>query len=771
MDSAGGSFGLLLRRYRAAANLTQEDLAGRSRVSPQAIGMLERGARRAPRPSTIALLADALELDPAERQALVAAAGGRAEVAAGAGQDPTTAVPGQLPRGIGDFTGRATEVELVRGLLESESASQVVVITGLAGVGKTTLALRAAHRHRDRFPDGQLFVDLRGAEAAPLSPGEVLAGFLYALGVDGGSIPARPDARLALYRARLLDRRVLVVLDNAADEGQVRDLLPSGQRCAALVTSRGPLSGLEAARVVPLAVLTPLEAVDLLARVAGSDRVLNDEAAARDIVGLCGCLPLAVRIAGARLAARRGWSLRMLATRLRDERRRLDELRAGDLEVRASLALSYRALDAVTRRGFRLLGLLDVPDFPGWLVGALLDLGPGETDAFLDRLADAGLLDDAWEDGAGQLRYRLHGLVRLFARELLREDDLPSGERALGRALGSQLALCERAQRAISPGAAAQIASGAAIRWLPADPELLALVEGSPFTWFEAERGCLVAGVGQACRTGFHEVAWEVACRVTTFFSIRGYWQDWQAMQERVVEATRRAGNHRGEMHVAWQLGECHLWLDDHGRAWPWLERGVRLAEELGDVARQAAGLLGLAFASVQRDELAPAEDRFALSIALFRRVGDRYGEAVARAGTALVLLQQGRLAGTAALLEEALPIFRSGLDRHWDAIASSYLARVHEHEGRTADAVRCLTRSLEIFRELGDRRYATLARCRLALVRHDRWGSDDATLELAACARVFRELGMEQDEARTLELLRQVGVDADASVFGRASS
>jgi transcriptional regulator with XRE-family HTH domain len=359
----------MVRARRRRARLTQEHLAERAGLSPRTIRALERGEVRRPRPDSVALLVDALGLTGGPREEFEAAAweGDRP------GPPGLPAAPCQLPTDLADFTGRAEQVALVQEVLAdarpagTPTAVVVSAVAGKAGVGKTALAVHVAHRLRPRFPDGQLYVDLRGAEPQPLDPAEVLSRFLRALGVDGAAIPADIEERTALYRARLADRRVLVVLDDAVDEAQVRRLLPGTAGCGVLATSRARLSSLEGARLVDLDVLTPGQAVELLGRIAGAARVAAEPEAAAAIVGYCGRLPLAVRIAGAKLVGRPHWSLDRLAALLADERGRLDQLAAGDLEVRASVALSYQALTGEQQRTFRLLGLLEAPDFArGW---------------------------------------------------------------------------------------------------------------------------------------------------------------------------------------------------------------------------------------------------------------------------------------------------------------------------------------------------------------------------------------------------------------------
>jgi hypothetical protein len=336
-------------------------------------------------------------------------------VGAGEQRRAPALAPCQLPADIRDFTGREEAVTALLGSLEPDggepsNAPVVASIAGPAGVGKTALAIHVTHRLRSsfpdgqlrpRFPDGQLYMSLRGAEARPLDPHDVLLSFLTAMGVDGGAVPEVPDERASLYRSRLADRQVLVVLDNAVDEAQVRPLLPGSPGCAVIVTSRAPL-GVIPAHLTVLDVLTPGQAIELLEAIIGQDRVAAEPTAAAAIVELCGRLPLALRIAGARLATKPHWRLARLADRLGDERNRLDELRAGDLEVRTSFMLSYQGRSDDERRLFRLLGLLHSPDFTAWMAAALLDAPVVVAEDLLERLVEVQLLQAAGDDVARQ---------------------------------------------------------------------------------------------------------------------------------------------------------------------------------------------------------------------------------------------------------------------------------------------------------------------------------------------------------------------------------
>jgi NB-ARC domain len=370
-----------------------------------------------------------------------------------------------LPPDIQELVGRETVLTEIRpALVPLRGGQTIVLLVGKAGVGKTALAVRAAYELASEFPDGQLYVNLRGVESQRLRPADVLAGFLRALGVEGAAIPQELDDRVELYRSRLAHRRILVVLDNAADdEGQVRPLLPEATNCAALVTSRFPLAGLDRAHRVALDVLDSREAVHLLAAIAGADRVTAEPDAAELIARLCGFLPLAVRIAGAKLAAKKHWTLQAYHRRLQN--RLLDELRAGDHVVRASFALSYEDRSVEERKVFRMLGVLQAADFAAWPAAALLERELRTAEELVEELVDAQLLEGVGIDAVGQVRYRFHDLLRVYARERLdAEESVIARQEGLERVLGAYLTLAELADAQLKPDRRRTLEPGRAVR-------------------------------------------------------------------------------------------------------------------------------------------------------------------------------------------------------------------------------------------------------------------------------------------------------------------
>lgn len=508
----------LVRRLRRQAGLSQEELAHRSGLGLRTISYLESGRTRQPRGASLRLLAEALGVAPAD---LVAAGGGLVTIGC------------QLPADDPHFVGRLAEKARLADLAAPPGGAlvgvAVTVVHGRPGVGKTSLAVHVAHAVRSRFPDGQLYVGLGGG-AAPISPAEVLGRFLRALGseVTPGSLTL--DEQAAEFRAKLTDRRVLVVLDDAATEAQVRPLLPGTPGCAVLVTSRAPLAGLLGAGSVALEVLEPEDSLALLGRVVGADRVAAEGDAARRIAGACGGLPLALRIAAARSAAAPGTPMAELADVLDDEGSRLDGLTVGDVAVQSSFAVGYRSLDPVARRTYRLLGLLRAVDVPGWAVTALLDADRLSTDAAVAALVAARLLD---RHGAGVwTHYRMHDLVRLDARARARagagaEDAEPERRAAVRRALSGWLHLAAEADRRL-PSDTMPLPEPPPAGW-QVDADTASVLLAEPLEWFEVERAALVDAVRQAV-TEAPDLAAGLVDGLIDFCATRDYPDDWEAI-------------------------------------------------------------------------------------------------------------------------------------------------------------------------------------------------------------------------------------------------
>jgi DNA-binding SARP family transcriptional activator/tetratricopeptide (TPR) repeat protein len=741
--------------------------------------------------------------DPAIAPALPAGAEARHQPASPPG-------PCLLPPDIDDFTGREAAVAEVQQLLERERATAIVIsaIAGKAGVGKTALAVRVAHRLRPRFPDGQLYVNLRGAEVQALDPAEVLAGFLRALGVEGGVITEGLEDRVRQYRSQLADRRVLVVLDNAASEAQVRPLLPGGGGCGALITSRAHLGGLEAAHLLTLEVLEAEQAVALLAKLAGPERIAAEPEAAQSIVRSCGWLPLAVRIAGARLAARPQWRLGRLAERLADERRRLDELATGDLEVRASVALSYHGRNQQERRLFRRLGALAAPSFPAWVAATLLEVELAQAEGLLERLVDAQLVEAAGEDPAGQLRYRLHDLLRLFARERLHAEEPASAQQAsLERVLGAYLTLAEGAATVLEPSGLERHGSDP-VRGQHADHPMAATVEGDPLGWFEAERPSLIAAVEQACDAGFWEPAWRLADTLASFFQLRAHWDDWQHTNALALTAARKAGdrdaegcilislgdlhayryriddaiccmqqglaafretgNRRGELQCLLSLGGMHRLQGRFDDATALLEQGLAGCQQLGARNWEALALLDLGEVHRQLGRLGAALACLGQSLTLMRAIGDRAWEAPVLRRLGLAHGLQGRFGEAVDCLEQSLALVRAVGDRHGEAYVLQSLGEVHRRRGRLEDAAGCLEQSLALACATGDRGAEAYALCTLGDVRRQQGRLKEAAGCLEHSLATFQDIGLRPWEAWALTSLGLLHADTGDQTAAR---
>lgn len=475
---------------------------------------------------------------------------------------------------------------------EGSRAPTVGLITGVAGVGKTGLAVRWAHRVTERYPDGRLFADLRGYDEhhSPTTAGDILSRFLRSLGVESEEVPNGLEDRIALYRSVLAERRVLLVLDNVRTFAQIRPLLPGSGGCTVLVTSREQLEQLVTwpprARV-HLGVLPEDESVELLGRIVGEARILAAPEDSARLVELCDRLPLALRIAAARLASKPHWSVRHLVTRLSDGRRRLDELSQGESQVRASFELSYRYLHKDAARLYRYLGLLSVPDFTAWVGAALMDQDVLDAERLIEHLVDAQFLEVVGVDATGQLRYRFQNLMRLYADELAREEESEEDRRAAcDRVFRTCLTIAEEAHRREYGGDYGIVHSEVPRREI--DAVLLEELLAAPLEWYEAERLSLVALVEQTARTGLSDLAWDLVASMTVLFESRNYLEDWRRCSEVALKAARGADNLRGEAAMEQQLGALDLRLR-------LLDRSAERHETALDLYAQAEDAVGRA--------------------------------------------------------------------------------------------------------------------------------------------------------------------------------
>ncbi|RSM72066.1 SARP family transcriptional regulator [Amycolatopsis sp. WAC 01375] len=699
----------------------------------------------------------------------------------------------QLPPDIADLAGREDEIAKLSGLLGDGAGVPVAVITGQPGAGKSTLAVSTAHRLRRSFPDGQLFVPLAGA-SSPRDLATVLGDLLRALGVTGPAIPDDVDARAAVYRGRLADRRVLVVLDDAASPDQVRALLPGTPGSAVLITSRRRLSGLAGADRLHLAPLSGAEAMTLLARLAGPDRVGAEAADAERIAKACGNLPLALRIAGSRLAMRPGLPLGKLAGKLEDEVSRLDELQVSDLQVRGSIALSYQALSPAARRAFRSIGRCRTLDLPAWAVSTLVDGADNEgSDEAIDELVEASLLEATGLDPTGEQRFRVHDLVRVFATELGRELETRA-ERVATVAKVSDAALClaDTAARRL-PRTVPMPLSDHDVPVQPLAGELVERLLRDPGTWFSVERANLVAAVSSLCAVGWRRKALRILERLSAYLYLHSHYTDMRTAYETLRDAAREAD----DRHIV-VIAEANLAVLLHVRGE--YERAVegyrecsKELAELGDLATQAwvetnlaHSLVGLGrageslHAATQARELSTVEDsgthaRRAESAALHRlgkisealeidrrilakarESGDERQLGVALQGLSWSLMLDGRPEEALATIEESVWVLRRTTAK--SALAKSLRTQgaILAGAGRRDGAVKAYENARRLAGALEERPRELSCTRAIAASWIGDGRADRAIPVLRRCLDEFRAMGGKPATGLTLHVLRR---------------
>ncbi|MER7754764.1 BTAD domain-containing putative transcriptional regulator [Kitasatospora sp. NPDC097643] len=603
-----------------------------------------------------------------EDESLLAAAAGRAEEPA-AGWQP----PAQLPAGLPDFTGRTEEVDTLADRLAGAGGRAVVVsaLDGMGGVGKTTLAVHVARQVTARFPDGQLFADLRGADRTPLDPGTVLAGFLRALGVAAAEIPLDTGERSALYRSALAGRRVLVVLDNAATLGHVEPLLPGSAGCAVLVTSRVRLTGLAGAHQLRLDTLPREQALELLTRIVGAGRVAAEPAAAEEIVRACGLLPLAVRIVASRLAADPALTLAALAEGLRQEHR-LAELSDGERTVEATFALSYHRLDAESARAFRLLSLPDAPDIPLPCAAALLGRTESETDELLEALVDLNLLHSP---GFG--RYGFHDLVRAYARgRLAAEEGAAERTAAADRLIDFCLATARNADLAARKADLVELA----LLDAPVRSAGRPVADGAEAVrWMRDQADVHAAAIALTCADPALPLdrAAELADRMGAVLPERTRTGAIADLAERIAHEAAARGEH-GPRALAGYVRGCMLWhINRYTESEQEIRRAVALCTEQEPTVRVLAkALLTLGGNARVHGRYAEAAEHAGRAADLFHRLGAERSEGSALGEFAFSAAQTGRLAEARDAAERGARLM-SGSGPVSAATGRYYLARV----------------------------------------------------------------------------------------------
>jgi tetratricopeptide (TPR) repeat protein len=655
-------------------------------------------------------------------------------------------VPAELPADTGAFSGRTGELARLDRLLAAAPAGAplVAVLSGPAGVGKTTLAVHWAHRVRDRFPDGQLHVDLRGwAPAPPVRPAEALARLLHALGLPPEQVPAGEAEAAGRYRSVLAGRRVLVLLDDARDAEQVRPLLPAAPGCLVVVTSRDLLAGLAArngAYRLPVRVLGAEDSLRLLAAVLGPDRVAAEPAAAAELAELCGHLPLALRVAAANLDTGRyaGLAEQVASLRTGDRLAALEvdgDSRAG---VGAALDLSYRALPPAERRLFRLVGTAPVAELTAPAAAALLDGAVPDARRGLDRLAAAHLLERRGPD-----RFGCHDLLRLYAAGL--EPDPPDDGWAGAARLGAWY--LDRV------GAAVRLLAPEKLRLPAPEPTAAFADHAEALGWLDAERADLVALAAHAARNGPPELAYRLADALRGYFWLRMHVGDWLAVSRAGLGAAERAGDDRAAAACWLGLADAAMLSGQHEPATERYARAYELAERAGWESGRSAVLGNLGNVYWRRGRLAEAAEHFERALAIDRRSGWLAGQAVKLGNLGSVHRAAGRLAEAAEHHRRSLALERRTGSVSGEAVELADLGEVLALLGRPRRAQRLLIEALRLQREVGDRASEAETLRLLAAVHADA-GSAEA-VELAGMAvALARETGERRVEADALTVL-----------------
>jgi tetratricopeptide (TPR) repeat protein len=693
-------FAQRLRELRAAApdDSTYRAMAARAHYSP----------------STLARAASGREMPSLEVTVAYAAACGADPDAwsrrwhrlqrdlAGAPAPRHAPLPYQLPADLPDFAGRARETAdlLDRALARMGGADRrsptVLGVTGGPGVGKTALAVRLAHRLAPEFADGQLFINMRGFDERRLSPEAVLRQCVRALGHPDERMPADPDELAAAYRSLLRHRRCLLVFDNARGEADLRPLLPGAPGCLVLATSRGNLIGLEGALTLRLEPFSAAESLELLGRIAGTGRVAAEPEAAAELAEQCGHYPLALRIAGARLASRPQWRVATLTGRLRDEARRLAELEAGDLRLMEAFSMSYRALEESERLLFRRLGaLFPGADFGPVAAASLAGIGEGDAEARLETLVDANLLESP-----GPGRYQMHDLLRLYAATRWVAEDEPDD--AVRRLLTRYTGTAAAATRLLMPDWFALDVPA------PADAPLSNAREA--MAWYEREWHNVAALVHVAAEAGEDALCWKLAYAAGGFFVLLRHWQPYADTGEAALAAARRSGDRDVAAALAVKLAAAYNELRRSGEAIELLTAAAAHYESADDTAGLVQALGELSHACVVHGRAGEALEHARRARGIAERAGDAWGEGTSLCAIGRAHLAQGRFA-------PALETFRAALDRseatgnRWAQMRSLQVIaetcrEMEDHDGAMAAYGSALGLAAEIGDQLGEGRF-----------------------------------------------------------------
>ena len=664
---------------------------------------------------------------------------------------PARAAPRQLPAAPRHFTGRQAELDRLAAAQGTGTQVGTVVISaidGMAGIGKTALAVHAAHRLAERFPDGQLFLDLHGYTEGhrPRTADEALDWLLRALGVPPERIPRDGEEAAALYRQRLAGTRTLIVLDNAATEAQVRPLLPGGGSCLVLVTSRRRLRALDDAHIVALDLLPASDALALMRAVAGAGRIPSEDPLAGEIAELCGYLPLALRIAASLLRHRRSWDLEQLAGRLRDQRRRVTAFSDGERELATVFDLSYASLAAPHRQLWRRLGPVPGPDLDAYAAAALAQADPATASGLLEDLVDHNLLS-AYAAG----RYRLHDLLRAHARALAETDPVPEREAARDRLLHYYAHTAQSASIRIARNPRSQPDGQA-----PGHAPALTGPEAAP-TWLRTERANLDAAFTHAHAHGLDGHTIALAAGLAEILQADGPFTRALEIHQAAAKTAERLGHPAAQAGALTELGRVRYATGDFPGAEDVLSQALELFRATGNDVGEAIALGDLGRVRYLTGDFPGADDIFTRALELFRATGNRVGEAIALSDLGRVQYLTGDFPGADEALTRALELFRATGNRVGEASVLTDLGRARYLTADYAGAEGVLVPALELYRALGNRAGEANALTALGRVRGMTEDYPGAENVLVPALELYRALGNRLGEANALTELGRV--------------
>jgi tetratricopeptide (TPR) repeat protein/transcriptional regulator with XRE-family HTH domain len=683
-----GTFGDRLREARLAAGWSLRELAGRVHYNTGYLSKIENGLR--PASVELAKRCDA-ELGTTLARLIPPAVPRSA-------QRPS---PRQLPAHDPRIVDRQEDLKALNAMLDSDRMT-IAVLSGTAGVGKTTLALYWAHQIQQRFPDGQLYADMRGfGSQSPVDAGRVLRGFLQDLGVAPQAIPAEEDERAAMFRSLVADRHLLVVLDNVRDSEHVRPLLPGSATCGVIITSRDRLDGLVAsagAHRRTLGLFTVDISKQMLAMRLGSEEVAAEPQAATELAKLSAGLPLALSIVASRVNTEFPAPLQHLVEDLRDTRHRLDALDLGetDLNLRTVFSSSYKRLSPGAARMFRLLGVFPGPDIDLHAASALAGTQYGVTRRDLTELVRAHMLTELRPS-----RFGFHDLLRVYAAELA-EREPEATARLLDHYLHTAITGDKQLYSNQSGFEVTEPVDGAVPRQLPDYPNTV--------RWFDDEHHVLIACVQHAAAEGWDQHAWQLPRALAGFLKLRGHWQDWVTTQQIALATAQRIGNTPAQADAHRLLAQVYYSLCEYSETVDHAERAIELYGRLGDRSGEALAHRHLAWTYHEKTDYERAMAHHRQALALFRWSGHRLGEASSLNGLGWTTAYLGDHQAALGLCEQALRIADNVRDKHMQAAVRDSLGYIHHQLGSLPRAAEHYRQAIAGFRELGSSFYEALS-------------------------------------------------------------